>query len=200
MKICTRCLEEKTEEEFGNNKRSNDGLNHWCKKCFNIYDKQYHEIRKITTQQYRKKYREDNKEHRKMLKKKWEAEHPDYHKEYRKNRKHIDALYNFICQSKKIINKSLKSNGWSKDSTVQELLGCSYEDFMQYLGPKPNGNVHRDHICPLSQAQNQEEAEKLQHYTNFRWLSADDNLKKSDNKTPEAEEMCRKLLGRDWIE
>jgi hypothetical protein len=70
---------------------------------------------------------------------------------------------------------------------------------MIHLGPKPIGKVHLDHICPCAQAKNQEELIKLQHYSNFRWLSAEENLSKSDNWTLEAEQKCRELLDRDWI-
>jgi len=66
------------------------------------------------------------------------------------------------------------------------------------LGPKPEGDYHLDHICPCAQAQNEEELIKLQHYSNFRWLPAKENLIKSSNRVPEAEEMCKTLLGRDW--
>ena len=65
---------------------------------------------------------------------------------------------------------------------------------------KPEGNIHLDHICPCAQAQNEEELIKLQHYSNFQWLPAEDNLKKYDSKTPDAEQKCIELLNREWIE
>jgi hypothetical protein len=57
-----------------------------------------------------------------------------------------------------------------------------------------------DHICPCSQAQNEEELIKLQHYTNLRPMWAIDNRTKNDFKTPEGEDVCQKLLGREWID
>ena len=44
---------------------------------------------------------------------------------------------------------------------------------------------------------------KLQCYLNLRPMKThgeDGNFAKSDNKTPEAEELCLKLLGRTWID
>ena len=55
-----------------------------------------------------------------------------------------------------------------------------------------------DHICPCAQAETEEELIKLQHYLNIRPYK--DNLVKSDNKTPEGDDMCRLLLGREWKE
>jgi hypothetical protein len=31
-------------------------------------------------------------------------------------------------------------------------------------------------------------------------MLAEENMRKSYRKTPEAEEMCRKILGRDWVD
>lgn len=80
------------------------------------------------------------------------------------------------------------------------MLGCSYEELINYLGPKPEGKMSLDHICPCAQAQNEEELIKLQHYTNLKWMALSENCSKNDTWTPDAEEMCRKLLRREWIE
>ena len=99
-----------------------------------------------------------------------------------------------------LINSSLRCKGFKKNSKTSQLLNCSIQEFQTYLGSKPDGNIELDHICPCGQANNEEELIKLQHYSNFRWLTAEENIQKSDNKTPEAEEMCIKLLGRNWID
>ena len=98
-----------------------------------------------------------------------------------------------------LILSSIRHQGYTKKSKTHQLLCCSYEEFQQHLGQKPEGNIELDHICPNAQAQNEEELIKLQHYTNFRWLSANENNKKSDNWTPKGEELCKQLLNREWI-
>jgi hypothetical protein len=95
---------------------------------------------------------------------------------------------------------SLKAKGFKKSSKTATILGCSYEQFMAHLGPKPCENPALDHMCPISQAKTEEEAVKLNHYSNFQWLTPEDNLKKSDNKTVKGVILCNSLLGRDWIE
>lgn len=89
-----------------------------------------------------------------------------------------------------------------KDRGIRRCLGLPLEEVISYLFPQgiPNYSYHIDHICPLSQATNTDETYKLNHYSNLRILPAQENLKKSDKKTPEGERLCQELLGRDWIE
>lgn len=41
MKICKRCLKEKSISEFYKNHMSKDGLNYWCKSCVYIKSKKW---------------------------------------------------------------------------------------------------------------------------------------------------------------
>ena len=74
------------------------------------------------------------------------------------------------------------------------------EEFLIYVGPKPEGGYDLDHICPCAQSNSEEELIKLQHYSNFQWLLEKENEIKSDKWTPKGEELCRKLLNREWID
>jgi hypothetical protein len=112
--------------------------------------------------------------------------------EYEQKRKKIDTLFNL----KKRVRVSIKNN--IKKHKTADIIGCSYEELLCHMGPCPSTNHHIDHICPCSQAENEVELLKLQNYLNLRWLPANENLSKSDTKTPEAEERCRILLGREW--
>jgi hypothetical protein len=98
-----------------------------------------------------------------------------------------------------IIRGTLKHGGYTKRSKTTQILGADFETVQKHLGTTPEYEHHIDHICPIAQAQNEEEVLKLCHYTNLRYLPAEENLQKSDKKTPEGEEMCRKLLNREWI-
>lgn len=120
--------------------------------------------------------------------------------EYFRNKYKNDELHRLAQLIRCRIYQSLKLGRLSKIMQTRDYLKCSYEVFLKHLGPKLNDALDLDHICPCHQAQNEEELIKLQHYSNFRWLDSSDNISKSDNKTPEAEEMCHKLLGREWID
>lgn len=65
------------------------------------------------------------------------------------------------------------------DSDIYDIIGCSKEYLLEYLGKKPI-NAHLDHIIPLHWAKTKEELLALNHYTNLQWLSKYDNLSKKD--------------------
>jgi hypothetical protein len=109
-------------------------------------------------------------------------------------------LYKLICKLRSLTNKALGRYGYTKRSKTAQILGVDLETAQHHLGHVPEYKHHIDHICPITQAQNEEEAIKLCHYTNLRYLPTEENLQKSDRKTPEGEEMCRKLLDREWID
>ena len=112
----------------------------------------------------------------------------------------IDYQFFLRCSLARLISTSLSRHKYTKKSRTFELLGCEYEFFMLYLGDKPKGDYHLDHICPCKQAKNEEELIKLQHYSNLRWLPARDNLQKQAAKTKAGEYKCKQLLKRDWID
>ena len=78
-KVCTRCLQEKTLDNFYRRSASNDGLDYSCKKC--SWDKtrlsrlkkeqKYSEYNK----QYSKQYRIDNKDRLRILNIQWRKSH-----------------------------------------------------------------------------------------------------------------------------
>lgn len=103
---------------------------------------------------------------------------------------------------------SIKFKGFKKIAKTTTLLGCSIDCFKLHLESKFRGNMtwenhgsvwSFDHICPCSQALNEEELLKLQHYTNLQPLLKIENIQKSDSVTIESERLCKILLRRDWI-
>lgn len=200
MKTCIKCNKEKDKHDFSKRKDSKDGLRNECKECRRQYNKQYHSENIEKSQQYYVDHLDHIQSYSKEYCRNHRSKRVKYATSYKKRRKIQDTFFAFKEDMRSLIFNTLKQAGYTKKSKTQQLLGCSYEEFLKYLGPKPEGNYHKDHICPCAQAQNEEEFIKLQHYTNFRWLTSTDNLKKSNNKTLEAEEMCRKLLGREWID
>lgn len=102
--------------------------------------------------------------------------------EKRKN----DPVFKLKCNIRRLIQLSLKSKGYVKDSKTFEILGCSAVEFKVYLESKFekwmnwnnrglfNGSFNYgwdlDHIVPLKVAKTKEDVIKLNHYTNFQPL------------------------------
>jgi hypothetical protein len=83
---------------------------------------------------------------------------------------------------------SIKGKGYTKKSKTNEILGCSFKEFKQHLelqfteGMTWNnaGKWHLDHIYPVSLSKDENELIKLNHYTNFQPLWAEDNIRKGN--------------------
>lgn len=103
-----------------------------------------------------------------------------------KKRAENDPLFKLKVSLRKMINNKLKYGGYSKKTKTQQILGCSFEEFKEYLESKfeswmnwgnygkYNGTLNFgwdiDHIIPLSSAKTEEEIIKLNHYTNLQPL------------------------------
>jgi hypothetical protein len=143
--------------------------------------------------EYSKNRYEENKESISENKKVWRENNKDkineYRREYQKSRLSKDPLYKLSSSIRNRIGLSFKRNGYTKNSSTYEILGCSFEDFKLYLQDlfkdgmswENQGEWHLDHIVPVSSAQTEEEIIKLNHYTNFQPLWAIDNIKKGNS-------------------
>jgi hypothetical protein len=214
-RICCKEIKEKNKDKYREQNKIYKELNKdKIKECKRLY----REKNKDNIKAYMNMYRDKNKEAIKHKTKEYITKNIDKVKERKvaynnKNRKELikyrmqyknkklatDFMFKLKFNISNLIRTSLKTKGCSKKTQTSILLKCTALEFQSWLGQKPEGNYHLDHICPCSQAQNEEELIKLQHYSNFRWLKAEDNWIKSDFKTAEAEQNCRKLLGREWI-
>ena len=99
-----------------------------------------------------------------------------------------DPLLRFKASVSSLIRGSFirVSEGLKKESTAEQLLGCSLQFFAKYIEDQfkegmtfdNHGQWHLDHIIPLATAETREDIIKLNHYTNFQPLWAKDNLSK----------------------
>jgi len=101
-KVCSKCGEEKSVEEFSRNKSRKDNLSIWCKICNCEYNKIYY-LKNIEKEKERCiKYRKNNSEKIKELSRKqrlkkgyskrkkiWDKRYREKHKEELKKRKKI---------------------------------------------------------------------------------------------------------------
>ena len=169
------------------------------------YQKEYQEKNKNKIKDYLKdylkEYRKNNKDYLKEYQKEYQEKNKDLRNKNHKERKENDILFRLKCNIKSMVSKSIKNNGFQKESRTYEILGCSYELFKEYIekqfeswmnwenygNPKddiyePNKTWDIDHIKPLASATTEGELIKLNHYTNLQPLCSYHNrFIKKDN-------------------
>lgn len=112
---------------------------------------------------------------------------------YAKQRRRQNVIARLAERSRARLREAINNGGFSKKSSTNTLLGCSWDQYKEYLESLflegmswDNYSLwHIDHIIPLSFAKTEDEIYKYSHYTNTQPLWASDNHKKS-NKLPES--------------
>lgn len=171
MKKCCICKEQKSFELFSKDKNSKDSHKNECKTCA----KNYRDKNKA----YFLHYRQNNKERKKEL-----------NRINQKERKQIDPLFKLRVSIRTNIKNTFKrgKNQYRKHARTETILGCTIEEFIKYIESKftegmtlsNHGQWHLDHIYPVSLASSQEEIVRLNHYTNFQPLWAEENILKGN--------------------
>lgn len=184
MKQCRKCLIHQEDESFEKGR-------HVCRDCRKLQhrynpstQKAYREKNKRRISSYYKEYYSLNR------KKKLET-----NRRYIVSRLREDKEFHLQFTIRRGVNRSLKEH---KNAKTLVYIGCDWRELELHLGPKPEGIVHIDHICPLAQARTTEEMILLWNYRNLRWLSAKENMSKGASWTLEGHILCWEILGRDW--
>jgi hypothetical protein len=159
------------------------------------YNKQWRKTNAKVLDEKRKIYYEKNKEIRIAYTKRWSEENPDRRKETARigeKRRRKDPLYKFYTNVRSLISSSFKRNkkNLTKILKTEEILGCSLEEFRNYILEKcPEGveikdfgrfGYHLDHIMPLDSGKTEIDIINLCHYINIQPLWWIDNLQKSN--------------------
>ena len=160
------------------------------KKAIAEKQKQWYEAKKQDVLRQRKQYYKSNKETIAERKKQYRQANKETINKRFNNRFKIDPIFKFKSNVRGLIYHSFKrgTNQFSKKAKTEQILGCKIEEFRKYIHAKfkkgmsfdNHGQWHLDHIVPLSIAATEEEIIKLNHYTNFQPLWAEENLSKSD--------------------
>lgn len=175
-KICKKCGEEKSLEQFPKNGKY---YKNQCKICINTYHKDWSKINRDKRRICEYKWRKNNKE--RYLKVRNIAETKRYHE-----RKNTDSIFYIKLSLRRRLSQALKNN-YKSGSAVSD-LGCSIEFLKTYLESKfqpgmiwdNRGSWHIDHIKPLASFDltDRKQFLKANHYTNLQPLWAKDNLEK----------------------
>ena len=140
---------------------------------------------------YMDKYRKENAEKRAVYRREYYLNNKDTEvqnsMDYIQNRLETDELFRIKEKIRGVIKSRI--HGGKKFRTCK-ILGCDYAVFKKYIEEQfqpgmtwDNHAVHGwhfDHIVPISSAKTEEDMYRLNHYTNFQPLWAEENLKKSN--------------------
>lgn len=139
-----------------------------------------------------KEYRENNREKTRIASKNYRLNNKDIVNKKRNihKRKKIqtDSFYKLKYVTRENIRRSIKRLGYTKNSNTYRILGCEWKFFKEYIEAQfkkgmtwdNQGGWHLDHIVPISSAKTEEDVIRLNHYTNFQPLWAEDNIAKSN--------------------
>lgn len=152
-------------------------LNGQCVDCFRSKAILWNKSRPEKVKESQKKYYLKNKE---SLNK--------YANEYQKAMRRQCNMKSMKERMNARIRNSLKADGYSKNSSTSELIGCDWGDFLRHIELQflpmmswdNRSRWHIDHIIPCSSATSEEELVRLFHFTNLRPIWAKDNRVKSD--------------------
>lgn len=83
----------------------------------------------------------------------------------RAERLKTNTFYKFTHNVRGLINHAFKNGGFSKNSKATKILGCSFKHAMKHIGWFPGCEIH--HIIFMENAKTEEDAIRLNHYTNL---------------------------------
>jgi hypothetical protein len=208
-KICQGpCGEDKSIEDFYNNKNSKDGKAGWCKLCSNGKGKEWYEKNKKRVAKNNRKRRKKDPNYMKRWRKKNKKHLQEYDKEYSKNnrpainkrardRRKKDKNHRTMSQLRGAFRYHVKRK--DKKSSAFKLLGCSLDCFYRWIEKqflpgmtwenhgKGPGKWNYDHIIPCDYFKNVlkiirtlEGQQMCFHYTNIQPMWELDNKIKND--------------------
>ncbi|MEN6544465.1 MAG: hypothetical protein ABFE07_00315 [Armatimonadia bacterium] len=99
-----------------------------------------------------------------------------------------DPIYAAKHSVRVLIGMALRRKGFGKRSRTQEILGCTWAEFIRQIERQflpgmsweNRGEWHLDHITPLATARSEADVVALNHVSNLRPVWAAENMAKKD--------------------
>jgi len=143
IKICSKCKQEKSINEFNKDSSNKDGLNYWCTDCHKEYYQKHKQKIKKHQKEYdqehkpeKNKYNQEHKPERKEYDKKYNQEHKPEKNKYQKEKYQNDELYRLYCK----ISRSLRHHINKNNKHIFDILNYTVEDLKIRLDDTlPNG-------------------------------------------------------------
>ena len=98
-----------------------------------------------------------------------------------------DPVFALKKRIRSLVSNSFLSVGSRKNKETQQILGCTFEQFMTHIErqftkgmswERMGGEIHIDHILPLATAKDAHDVLALNHFTNLRPMWATENISK----------------------
>jgi len=147
----------------------------------------YYSNNKEKIKEYSKEYYKFNQEKIDKKKKEWRDKNRRKINKYKNLRKEKDPLFKLSGNIRRLLLQSLKNQGYKKNTKTYNILKCDFNFFMKWINSIASnghtygiGDLHLDHVIPISLAETEDEAYLLNHYSNYQLLSADENLTKGN--------------------
>lgn len=212
MKKCCECKINKPLTDFVKNKNIKDGLNNRCKNCCKNRNKIRYDKNKTKIKIKTKEYYETNKENilqKQKLKPSYHKLNPNYYKEWRnKNREkyktyissyqkqnQMEKYYsNGLYRVEKIISNQIRDFlKRKKNKKTKDLLGYSYEDFINKIGI-PKINEHIDHKIPKTWFKENTPINILWNLENLQIVTAEYNKSKYNSFNDKINENYKNII------
>lgn len=191
MKLCKKCNIKKSLDDFCNRKGEVDGKHRYCKICLNSNFKTYYHTSGRKKSIYYKQYRENNKEYFNKYCTNHYHTNKDLYREWNRNQydTNIEFKIKHIVSAR--IHSALKTYQTLKRDRTIEYLGCSIEEYANYLESKFTPEMtwenqgtywEIDHIKPIDSFDLNDENQLYEafHYTNTQPLNWKENREKSN--------------------
>ena len=149
--------------------------------------REYYLINGVELYKKQKQYRNQNKEKINKKQKEYQNQNRENINKYRRIKYNTDPLFKLRSNITSSISDSLKSKGYTKKNNTHIILKCKFDFFINWLNNVASngytygiGNLHLDHVVPISLAKTEQEIIILNHYTNFQLLTSEDNISKGN--------------------
>jgi len=191
MKQCKKCNIEKPLTEFFNRKDEKDGKHRYCKPCLKPLNDQWYQDSKESRADYYKVYRDQNKDYFNKYCTTHYHTKKELYREWNRTKYHTDLGFKLRHVTASRISQALKTYQILKKDRTIEYLGCTMDEYTQYLEQMFTSDMswdnygeywEIDHIKPIDAFDLNDEAQLYEafKYTNTQPLKKEDNREKSN--------------------
>lgn len=191
MKQCKKCNIEKPLTEFFNRKDEKDGKHRYCKPCLKPLNDQWYQDSKESRADYYKVYRDQNKDYFNKYCTTHYHTKKELYREWNRTKYHTDLGFKLRHVTASRISQALKTYQTLKKDRTIEYLGCTMDEYTQYLEQMFTSDMswdnygeywEIDHIKPIDAFDLNDEAQLYEafKYTNTQPLKKEDNREKSN--------------------